>query len=448
MIFKSTHAAKTWDTWVYYHAGTYYLYYMISDQFVCDGFGVATSTDGVSWYDHGWALHPSEQMVRYLGTGYTWKDPDFPRTGRFFCNYSEWRKEDDKQVQHLLFAWSTDLIHWTKFGDELMFKIDERYYKKVEPKAHGPWEDPRWDGMCSVPRPEGGYYGYWTATPKDFLGFGFGESADGIHWQALEPPHIEWAGDPSMFFIEVGGVHQINGRYYAMLADYADIHCGVFSFVADAPQGPFYPSRKNFALIQNQRKMHAYFSRFVDSPDGVLVNHHSIAQGKFSDPTFTVYFAPMKKAEILDGTLYLKWWEGNNKLKKHPIALDVTQPEIRFDPNAGIVLEGVLVSSGSLFISTGNGRATHICVSDNGTVEIGDVELIGDIPKVDSFVCKETIDRETTIAPNKRFRLLLNTTMFEFYLEDYLIQCYTMNEFADGTIFYKNANTLELWQWE
>jgi hypothetical protein len=201
--------------------------------------------------------------------------------------------DGDKNVQNILFAWSNDLLQWHKFDDNFEFRIDERFYKRIEQDAHGPWEDPRWDGICVVPRVEGGYYGYWTATPKDFLGFGFGVSADGVHWKALEPPHIEWGDTPKMYFIEVGGVQEIEGKYYAMLADYATVNCGMFNFVSDMPSGPFRPSVKNFSLMRNQSKMHAYFTRFLDSPDGILVNHHTLAEGQFSDDHFVVYYAPL-----------------------------------------------------------------------------------------------------------------------------------------------------------
>jgi hypothetical protein len=72
-----------------------------------------------------------------------------------------------------------------------------------------------------------------------------------------------------MHFIEAGGVHEMAGNYYAMLADYAAANCGMFNFVSDAPSGPFRPSKRNFGLLRNQGNMHACFTRFPDSPDGV-----------------------------------------------------------------------------------------------------------------------------------------------------------------------------------
>jgi hypothetical protein len=429
---------------MYHHKGIYYLYYLTSERAPGDGFGLATSKDGIKWHDYGRVLDPSADMVGYLGTGSLWKDAAFAETGRFLCNYSEWRLESNHYVQTILFAWSNDLIHWHKFGDDLMFKIDERFYEKVKEDARGPWEWPRWDGLCVVPRPGGGYYGYWTATPKDALGFGFGESADGLHWQALEPPQVRWGDPPEMYFVEVGGVHELDQRYYCMVGDYADTNCGMFTLVSNCPWGPFQPAAKNFRLLSNQSKMHVYFSRFLDTPEGVLVNHHTLAEGQFSDDHFVVYFAPLKQVRIIDGGMYLAWWRGNDRLKYREIEWPaVDSGHTRFSTDAGIVLEGAIDLAGSLFIRNGDGAGVTILVKEGGATEIGPGSQTEG-----SYKCEESIDRGLEMVSRPRFRLLLHHTMLEFYLEDILIQCYTMEIAADGRISFENVKNLRLWQWQ
>jgi hypothetical protein len=47
MIFRSDRVKAQRDTWAYYHQGTYYLYYLITEDSPGEGFGVATSEDGV-----------------------------------------------------------------------------------------------------------------------------------------------------------------------------------------------------------------------------------------------------------------------------------------------------------------------------------------------------------------------------------------------------------------
>ncbi|MXX24865.1 MAG: hypothetical protein F4Z82_05375 [Caldilineaceae bacterium SB0668_bin_21] len=147
MFFKSKGVDAHWDTWMFYHEGTFYLFYLITEYSPGEGFGLATSPDGVTWTDHGWAIKASDKMVTYLGTGAVWKSPDFDTSGRFICNYSEWRVEEDgRQTQNIFFAHSQDLMNWTKFGDDHIFKVDTRYYEQ-----HG-----RWDCIFPLPRPEGG----------------------------------------------------------------------------------------------------------------------------------------------------------------------------------------------------------------------------------------------------------------------------------------------------
>ena len=428
---------------MYCHEGVYYLYYLTSEQAPGDGFGLAISEDGVKWHDYGRVLGPSDKMLRYFGTGSVWKEADFLETGRFLCNYSEWRRDGNNLIQNILFGWSDNLIDWHKFGDDFMFKIDERFYQQVKEDARGPWEWPRWDGICVLPRPGGGYYGYWTATPKNALGFGFGESADGLHWRSLEPPQIRWGDPPEMYFVEVGGVHEFEQRTYCMVGDYASINCGMFTLVSDTPFGPFQPARKNFRLLQNQSKMHVYFSRFLDTPQGVLVNHHTLAEGQFSDDHCVVYFAPLKQARIIDGALYLAWWTGNDRLKNREIKLLSPDNEnLRVSVDTGIVLEGTIELPGSLFISNGDSVGARILVNEDGVTEIGSGSRDGVV-----FKCEESIDREAAFGACPRFRLLLNQTMLEFYLEDILIQCYTMERAADGAISCQNVRDLRLWQW-
>ncbi|MBN1579433.1 MAG: hypothetical protein JXA89_01930 [Anaerolineae bacterium] len=443
MLFKSDAVSATWDTWMVYYDGVYYLYYIISGKSIGEGFGVATSVDGVRWNDHGQALGPSEKMVDYLGTGSVWQDPDFANTGRFFCNYSEWRVEGDQHIQNIFFAWSQDLIRWHKFGDDMMFKVDERFYAKIDETARQPWQRPRWDGIAVIPRPAGGYYGYWTATPKDFLGFGFGESLDGIHWHAQQPPRIEWGNIPEFYFIEVGAVHKFGDRYYAMLADYADPHCGMFAFVSDSPHGPFRPSTRNLDLLRNQSRMHAYFARFLDAPDGVLVNHHTLSGEHDAHGNSISYFAPLKKAEVMDEVLYLTWWTGNNGLKSRKIEQHMSGDRVlRFEPDRGIVLEGVMEPPGRLSIGSSDGTGIEIRVNEKGIVEIGTTDLGGTV-----FDCQECIDRETTFGTCPQFRLLLRHNMLEFYLDDLFIQCYTMEKPPSGEVSCQSASDLHLWQW-
>ena len=284
MFFQSGSYRTQWDTWLYDHEGRYYLFILAGPGGNFDGVGMATSPDGVHWTDRGYVLRKAAG-VTWLGTGSTWKSPGYEKDGKFFLNFSEWR--GDRQT--IFFAESKDLLHWTRLGAAYEFKQDARWY---EPKG-------RWDCIYTIARPGGGLLGYWTADPKGRPGVGFGESRDGVHWTALPPPPF-LDGAPHG---ECGAVERFGKRYFMMLGAGGEM----LTLVAERPEGPFRPARKNYHLLGG----HTYFSRFFPTPDGILVNHHSIAGG--------VYFAPLKQAVVDDqGALRLKWWKGNERLKHRP----------------------------------------------------------------------------------------------------------------------------------
>lgn len=82
---------------------------------------------------------------------------------------------------------------------------------------------------------------------------GFGQSPDGVRWEALPPPKT-----PGVVQGEIGGVEKIGGKFYMMQG-----HDFVMrTLIADQPQGPFLPARKNFRLLSG----HTYFTRFLRTP--------------------------------------------------------------------------------------------------------------------------------------------------------------------------------------
>jgi len=413
MIFKSDLVPAQWDTWSYYHNNTFYLYYLIAGRNGFDGFGVATSPDGVHWRDHGWAIRASDHMVEYLGTGAVWKAVDFETSGRFICNYSEWREEPatGRKTQNILFAWSTDLIHWHKFGDERMFRVDERFYER-----HG-----RWDCIYPLPRAEGGYYGTWTATPKGAAnlnaGIGFGTSDDGLVWEALPAAQVEPPAD------EAGAFHRFGDRIYAMFGRW---DTGMVCYEADNPRGPYRQATTNAVLLGGGMR-HTYFARFFPMPQGVLVNHHSMS-GKKVDGRPITYAAPLKLAEVDRGVLRWRYWPGNEALKGEPVPLsfDSEPSAVQFvaselDFTTGVIAEGALDAPGpSGLCLEVDGRRFGIRMSAGGRVDMGPMDADGTLSAVE-----HTADRGWQFGEAVRFRLLARRGMLEFYLDDQFVECYT-----------------------
>lgn len=402
MIFRSETVSAQWDTWCYFHEGTYYLYYLISEHGMGEGFGVASSDDGVHWHDHGWAISASDKMVHFLGTGSVWPDPR--DTGRFLCNYSEHRLDDQgRRRQCILFAWSEDLIHWTKFGDDTIFWVDERYYERYG----------RWDCIYAIPQPDGSYFGTWTATPKGRKdqngGIGFGVSSDGIHWQALPPAKVSPDADES------GAMVELKGTLHAMFGHFGNERpAGMHAYVADGKDGPFRLAKANSQLLQ---AWHTYFSRYFTTPDGVLINHHSMDGAKNDRGRPITYLAPLKEL-VVDGEGVQRWiwWPGNERLKGHDL-----QPCDDGDFQAGIVLEGTINLSGQghaelHFEVDGSPYAIH--VFDKGVVQFLKFD-----PEQNSWSSLMNADRQLPSAENHMFRLLARRGMAEFYVNDHFMEC-------------------------
>ena len=416
MFYKanSRKTGRMWDTWLYLHEGTYYLYYLANSGRRWDNVSMAVSPDGVHWKERG-RVQFKRPEATWMGTGSTWKSPRHAADGKFFMNFSEWRGPR----QTIFFAESPDLLNWTRLGDELEFNQDTRWY---EPNG-------RWDCIYTIERPGGGLFGYWTATPKPETGgrFGFGESLDGVTWKALPPPKVHGVGGG-----EAGAVEKIGEKYFMMFGT-----GGIMvTLVANRPEGPFHAAKKNLRLLSG----HTYFSRFFPTPDGVLVNHHSIAG--------PVYFAPLKSAVVdAEGTLRLGWWAGNEKMKHEPV--DVAMPpdapskdapvvmlSNAFDADRGVILEGTieLPAAGDadrrgLYVECGPEHGVGVLLDSRGAAELGTIRSDGT-----DFKAVKGVDREMEFGRPARFRLLLKHSLLEFYLDDVLVECYSLPAPATGRV--------------
>ena len=436
MFFKSDGVDAHWDTWMFYNEGTFYLFYLITEYSPGEGFGLATSPDGVTWTDHGWAIKASDKMVTYLGTGAVWKSPDYESSGRFICNYSEWRVEEDgRQTQNIFFAWSEDLMNWIKFGDDHIFTVDTRYYEQ-----HG-----RWDCIFPLPRPQGGYYGYWTATPKDHVGFGFGQSDDGVHWEALPSPELIWEGADPPRSMEAGAVAEFNGKYYAIVGQGSRT---MKTMIADNPAGPYTVAPANYALLENSGEhKHTYFARFLRTPDDILVNHHAVTRFQLDTGRDICYWAPLKRAFVDDaGTLWFGYWQGNEGLKKNILPVQFsgsTDGRIHLaatevDTDGGVLIEGqITLPSASqpetewpgIYIEYEAGQGSYLQVGPSGVTHFGLTALGGDTSEREDVMA-----RAWPFGTSVSFRTLLKASVMEFYLDDLLIQSYSLPAAATGRI--------------
>jgi hypothetical protein len=187
---------------------------------------------------------------------------------------------------------------------------------------------------------------------------------------------------------------------------------------------------------------HTYFSRFFRTPSGVLGNHHSIARNR------RVSFAPLKTAVVdKEGVMRLGWWKGNEKMKHKRIT--VKPPAVVkgggtaavmldnvFDSKVGVILEGAIRLPGEdssprrgVYVEWGKGKGSAILLDAAGRAELGPMNADGS-----GFKAEKKVDRQMTFANPARFRLLLKGSLLEFYLNDILIECFSLPGEATGRI--------------
>lgn len=384
---------------MYYHEGVFYLYYLITEHSPGEGVGCATSRDGVHFTDHGKVIEASENMEFYLGTGSVWKSPFFKQDGWFFCNYSEWRRDKNRLRQTIFFARSRDLLHWEKLGDKAAFFPDTVWYREYQD------ESARWDCIFPLQRQGGSYFGYWTASPKGSTGVGFGSSLDGVTWKAGPSPEINLGPFALEREVEAGAACYHQGVYYLMVGCYSHPD-GVGIYTASSPEGPFHPQKDNFALFSNKSHIHAYFPRFVQHGEELLVNFHQIAREENGHGRFYTALSPLKRACFENGILWLKWWEQNECLRGAPL------DHIEMD----CILEGAMAPGDAWELALENGEKLRIARVNK---EISQFKRVGG-------ETEEEIQKTLQKGTSTQARLMVGRTLTELYIGDYFVTSYTL----------------------
>lgn len=325
-----------WDTWLYRSGNGWLLNYLVLDDTavlppgtsngVWNGVSTASSVDGVHWADFGVSIRKDcidkDDCAGWLGSGSVWKKTDAGSGGELYVmNYSQEYDCEGSNCQTIFFATSSDLINWTPLAPDAKTKGGLVF--RVPANSTDYRKGGRWDCITVLPRPAGGYYGYWTASPSPShsspaycgggaCGAGFGVSDDGLHWRALPTPGPAVAG-------EVGGVALVGERTF-MTFD------GGHLYEAPSPSGPFVPSAKNHAFLTQEGRL--FFARLWGSPYTqeaglVLITHQQVNRGFSARNTGSIYAGLVKRAVLdpTDGVLRAQWWSQNDALRGSALAV-------------------------------------------------------------------------------------------------------------------------------
>ncbi|GGD89062.1 hypothetical protein [Microbacterium murale] len=475
MLFSSTTNSTLWDVWLYYENETHYLFYLANSRpdRPWDGIGLATSSDGVHFDDHGMIITKASD-AEYLGAGHTWKVGD-----KYVFNFSESRNG----TLEIFFAESEDLIHWNRIpAEQSVSRSNSEWYADTTEISQQ-----RWDNIWANTDASGdGYFGYVTAVAKDGpVGLrgtcASVTSKDGIVF-TTGAPVIEPGSWPDR--LEIGGVTKVGDQYYMFAAlaevplglDWAKHHSqavgGVYVMRSDTQEGPFELDTRQPPVLVSSLGHHTYFARFYPCGDELLVAHHSLESRGFIAtvmPKMGTWMAPLKKAEIDEGILSLHWWAGNEAMlgRDLPRVTDLVEARLaqsltpnadgsftfeaplyshamlpfRYDFEKGVCIEATLRGSaydnrafaaGVLLEGDESWNGTAIVLDSTGKFEMGHTNGY-------SFWDEEGLNTAPLRAEGSRFRVLVRGTFVEVYIDDALIQCFALDKIPHGRLGFVAA---------
>ncbi|MBN1436815.1 MAG: hypothetical protein JW936_07050 [Sedimentisphaerales bacterium] len=467
MLYKPS-KGRFKDIMVFWHEGKYVLFSMYSKSAVIKSepgdyrnVWSAESDDGVHWREVGPVIEDAPFPI--------WAMAVHKVGDKFIMNHGSFGAESKQNV--IRFWESTDLRNWEYTGADRDLYPDERWYDKMS----------RLDCMSVVAMVEDNktvYYGYATG-PGGFL-----RSEDGINWEGLPHPKIDWGGiqppptSDDEGILEIGGCQEIDGRFYLVggwfnmmgMSGY-----GTYTLVGDSAVGPFRPDPAAYRLCGNSLRWVALWARFFHNESDLLVNGYMY--DGFTYEKGLTWLPPIKKAVVDEyGHLRLGYWNGNDAIKGAAIDLgdgilhvgpNGAEPtktkrgwEITADPEInstarlnvptniaildldlpieqGVVIEGNIraYSKESRIVTPGIGfylqetaeQGTAILLEGLGLTKIGLATL--EASKV-VFDWQDVIGpgcaSAAGIVPGKthKFKLLVREKMFELYLDDMLAQTF------------------------
>ncbi len=107
-----------------------------------------------------------------------------------------------------------------------------------------------------------------------------------------------------------------------------------------------------------------------------------------------------------------------------------------FDVEHGMILEGKLLLPESddaprrgLYVECNESGGSAILLDAHGRAELGSIKADGS-----GFQAEKRVDREMSFGKPAEFRILLRHSLLEFYLDDILIECFSLPHRATGRI--------------
>lgn len=488
MIFSPSTNSTLWDVWLYHEDDVHYLFYLANSRpdRPWDGIGLATSQDGVHYDDHGLIVKKADD-AEYLGAGHTWWTGD-----RYVLNFSECRSG----TLEIFFAESDDLRSWRKIpAEESTSRLDPRWYAEGTEIS-----DQRWDNIWAIPDASGdGFFGYVTAVaqegPVGLRGTCASVTSTDGRTFVTGPPVIEPGVWPDR--LEIGGAERIGDDYYMFAAlaeiplglEWARHHAqgvgGVYVLRSSHQEGPFELDPRQAPVLVSAPDHHTYFARFYRYGNEMLAAHHSLDSSRFIatvQPKMGTYFAPLKKVQVDDGILSLRWWHGNDALKgsELPTALDLVEGRclegeakpgggllvldaplagqaalpVKYDLDSGVVVEAHLTTRQRDARPASVGLLIEGDSPWNGTLLVSDTQGRFSVGTTNGYTFKDEDGKDVPplTEAGQNWRVLIRGTFVEVYIDEALVQCFSLPEPPRGRIAFVSGagvatvSDIKVWQ--
>jgi len=300
---NKTPEKASWDNYTVFHDGYYYAMFNVTYRNMSSyAFDIYKSSDGVHWE----VLCEEQLWINGAHAGFS-----LHKFGDYFMYHPTCT--DAQKGIHFKAYYSKDLLEWEHLGDANDVVPDKRYYEQ------------RWDEIIILDDVDDCgriiYYGYISSEVRKSIGTpscAMLKSYDGIHWDILPPPVINWGRIPP-HHMEVNFCEKIKGRYYLNMSArlYMDsLGYSLYTFVADKPEGPFKPDETMFRLCGASLHDITWLSHTINSPDGLLCATWLNKDQMPDIPSQSFTIAPFKRLLCNEeGHLRLGYWSENDAAK-------------------------------------------------------------------------------------------------------------------------------------
>ncbi len=483
-----------WDTSIVYHDNRYYLFSMFNYYGEnCVNVWCAASDDGVHYRDVGTVISDQAHPV--------WKMFVHRYGDQYVMNYGSFSGREGHGNDKLQFWTSRDLINWTYCGEEKAAYPDPRWYCEEQRFDHMytmDHDDKYYGYVVATPKEGGGVTSLcgmmestngleWTPLPPP-----------AVEWGDISPFCIEVGGCEKIgdrYYLIGGVLNAFGSNGYSVFTFVADSPLGPFR-----PNLPRFRLCGNSSTRYGFGRQ--WLASFAKGKDGeVLITNYLTASSSeyrnFIGTKENVWFLPIKKAIIgKDQELVMAYWKPNDLLKGKEVLLDRGHPTKpndavfvedgvlhvnardcrtdafldekkrgdeynwafltpEFDIHHGIVVEGTLTVSsngkmsrsawGVLLGETAGATLISIETGDRRTtraqISFVNMDLIEQQDVVDIVIFPYAGKTDMELDKETSFRLLARQNIFEIYIDDLLVQTYTLKGESNGKIgFYvRNA---------